>query len=58
MTDILHVRYHLGKLIERDTSKYVQVYVCHSSHKCTVTTLEQNGQLTTRFNHSFFTLNN
>ena len=43
MTDIFQVRCHVGKLIERDTSRYAQVYLCQSSHKCRVTTLEQNS---------------
>ena len=42
-------RCHVEKLIERDTSGYAQVYVCQKSHKCSVTTLEQNGPWNTRW---------
>ena len=43
MKDIFQVLCHIRKLIEVDTSRYAQVYVCQSSHKFSVTTLEQNG---------------
>ena len=43
MTDIFQVLCHVRKLIEGDTSGYAQVYVCQSSHKFSVTTLEQDG---------------
>ena len=49
MTDIFQVLCHVTKLIEHDTSRYAQVYVCQISHKCSVTTLEQNGQWNTQF---------
>ena len=51
MTDIFQVLFHVSKLIEGDNSRYAQVYVCQSSQKCSVTTLEQNGPWNTRFLH-------